>query len=584
MEIALVIGLLIAAVLLFASEKYSVDLVTIGLLVILTLTGILSPKEAFEGFSSDFMIILASLFVISGALAETGLLDHVGSQIIKRLKSESLFIAYTMLITGALSAFMNNTTVTALVTSPVIGMCRKLGISPSKVLMPVAYASILGGTCTLIGTSTNVAVSGYISNIGLKPLDFFEILWIGLILFGTGITFILIFRKQILPDYKEGSYTEEYRIKQYLSEVVISGKSNLIGQLVFKSDLALMDVRIIKILRKKDDLIPNRLTRIEQNDILLVECKMDDFIKIKESVGLDVLADTLTNTEIQSNKIRLVEVLVTPGSPLLDRSLKDIKFRQNYDLVVLGIHRFGETVAEKIGNLKLKIGDVLLVQGTEEAINTAKKMPEFSIVGDFKMTLFMKKKGVFTAMIFLIAILVSALNLIPLSIAFLTAALLTVVVGAIDVNRVYHMMNWKLLVLIGGMSSFGTALHNSGASEFLAKNIIKLLGDFGVMYVLAGFIILVIILTQPMSNAAAALVVLPIAIESAQILNSDPRTFAIAIMLGSSVSLIAPFEPSCILVYSPGKYKFADFIKAGLPLTIILFLLILFLVPVFWSL
>jgi di/tricarboxylate transporter len=196
----------------------------------------------------------------------------------------------------------------------------------------------------------------------------------------------------------------------------------------------------------------------------------------------------------------------------------------------------------------------------------------------------MKKKGVFTAMIFLIAILVSALNLIPLSIAFLTAALLTVVVGAIDVNRVYHMMNWKLLVLIGGMSSFGTALHNSGASEFLAKNIIKLLGDFGVMYVLAGFIILVIILTQPMSNAAAALVVLPIAIESAQILNADPRTFAIAIMLGSSISLIAPFEPSCILVYSPGKYKFADFIKAGLPLTIILFLLILFLVPVFWSL
>lgn len=584
MEIALVIGLLIAAVLLFATEKYSVDLVTIGLLVILTLTGILSPKEAFEGFSSDFMIILASLFVISGALAETGLLDHVGSQIIKRLKSESLFVAYTMLVTGALSAFMNNTTITALVTSPVVGMCRKLGISPSKVLMPVAYASILGGTCTLIGTSTNVAVSGYISNVGLEPLDFFEILWIGLILFGTGIAFILIFRKLILPDYKEGSYTDEYRIKQYLSEIVISGKSKLIGQLVFKSDLALMGVRIIRIIRKKEDFIPNRLTRIEKDDILLVECKMDDIIKIKESVGLDVLADTITNTEIQSNKIRLVEILVTPGSPFLDRSLKDIKFRQNYDLVVLGIHRYGETVAEKIGNLKLKIGDVLLVQGTEDTINASKKSPELSIVGDFKMALFMRKKGAFTAILFLAAILVSALNIIPLSVAFLTAALLTVLVGAIDVNRVYHVMNWKLLVLIGGMSSFGTALHNSGTSEFLAKSIINLLGDFGVMYVLAGFIILVIILTQPMSNAAAALVVLPIAIESAQILNADPRTFAIAIMLGSSVSLIAPFEPSCILVYSPGKYKFSDFIKAGLPLTIILFFLILFLVPVFWTL
>ncbi|WP_373055542.1 SLC13 family permease [Zunongwangia sp. H14] len=584
MEIIIVIGLLIAAIILFATEKFSVDVVTIGLLVILSLTGILTPAEAFEGFSSDFMIILASVFVISGALSETGLLDKLGATLVKRTKSNTLFIAYTMFITGSFSAFMNNTTVTALVTGPVVGICRKLNISPSKVLIPVAYSSILGGTCTLIGTSTNVAVSGYIASVGMEALHFFEIFGIGLILCITGIVFILLFWKKILPDHKEGSFAEEYKIKEYLSEIVIRENSDLIGELAFQSELAKWEVRIIKIIRGKDELIPNRFTRLELNDILLVECKMEDLIKVKEAVGLEVLADTIASTEIQSDKVRLMEVLVTPGSILADRSLKEIRFRQNYDLVVLGIHRFGSTISQKIGSLKFRIGDVLLVQGTEESIEAMKHSVEFSVMGDFKVNMFKERKGIFSALAFIIAIIVASFQLVPLSIAFLTAALLTVVVGAISVERAYEIMNWKLLILIGGMSAFGTAMHNSGASEFLAVNIIALLGDFGVRYVLAGFVILVILLTQPMSNAAAALVVLPVAIEAAQILNAEPRTFAIAIMLGASVSLITPFEPSCILVYGPGRYKFIDFIKAGVPLTIILLIIILILVPVFWPL
>ncbi|WP_373519092.1 SLC13 family permease [Pricia sp.] len=584
MEIALVIGLLALALVLFISERFSVDVVTIGLLVILTLSGILSPKEAFEGFSSDFMVILASIFVISGALSETGLLDKIGSQMIKLVKSKTLFVVYTMLVTGFFSAFMNNTTVTALVTGPVVGMCRKLGISPSKVLIPVAYASILGGTCTLIGTSTNVAVSGYIASNGLQPLGFFEILGVGLVLFTTGIIFILVFWKRILPDRTGASITEEYKIKQYLSEIVVLEKSKLIGQTVFHSDLSNWDVRIIKIIRDKDEFIPNRFTRFELDDILLVECKVDDLIKVKESSGLEVVADTITNKEIQSDKVRLAEVLVTPGSRLIDRSLKEARFRQNYDLVVLAIHRFGHTVSQKIGTLKLNIGDVLLVQGIEETIDSNRNSTDFSVVGDFKVNMFKERKGVLSALIFIIAVIAGSLQLVPLSIAFLAAALLVVMIGALPIERAYRIMDWKLLVLIGGMSAFGTAMQNSGASEFLAVNIINVLGDFGVIYVLAGFVILVIILTQPMSNAAAALVVLPVALEAAHILNANPRTFAIAIMLGASVSLITPFEPSCILVYGPGRYKFIDFIKIGVPLTLLLVILIMLLVPVFWPL
>lgn len=584
MEIALVLGLLVVAIILFATETFSVDVVTIALLVVLSLSGVLTPAEAFEGFSSDFMIILASIFVISGALSETGLLDKLGSKLIKGINSKSLFIAYTMLITGSFSAFMNNTTVTALVTGPVVGMCRKLNISPSKVLIPVAYSSILGGTCTLIGTSTNVAVSGYIESVGLEPLHFFEILGIGLILTGVGIVFMLLFWRKLLPEREEGSITEEYKIKQYLTEILIPEGSKLVGEYAFRSELAQWEVRIIKIIRGRDEIIPTPATILEVKDIMLVECKMDDLIKVKEHAELHVKADTMGKNEIQSDKVRLVEVLITPGSKLIGRTLKQSRFRQNYGLVALAIHRFEGMVSKKIGDIKLKIGDVLLVQGTEENINSIRNSTEFSVIGDFRVNMFRERKGILAASTFLLAIIAGSIGLVPLSVAFLTAALVTVMVGALHVERAYEIMNWKLLILIGGMSAFGTAMHNSGASEFLASNIINLMGGLGTIWVMAGFVVLVVLLTQPMSNAAAALVILPVAMDAANILGADPRSFAIAIMLGASVSLITPFEPSCILVYGPGKYRFMDFIKAGVPLTIILLIIILLLVPVIWTL
>ncbi len=527
-------------------------------------------------------MILASIFIVSAALSETGLLDKLGSQLIRRVRSKRLFVGYVMLVTGFFSAFMNNTSVTALVAGPVMGMCRKLAISPSKVLMPVAFASILGGTCTLIGTSTNVAVGGYIANVGLAPLGFFEFFWVGLLLFLAGMGVILLFWKRIMPDYKETSYAEEYEIKQYLSEIVITDTSRLIGQTVFRSELSKWDIRIIKIIREKTEFIPDSSTRFKARDLLLVECHLDDLMKVKESSGLEVLADTISSKEIQGGNIRLGEVLVIPGSPLIDQSLKEVRFRQNYDLVVLALHRHEFTASQKIGNIKLKIGDVLLVQGTEDTFEANRNSKDFSFIGDFRVNMFKERKGIISAIIFLLAVLLGSLGWVPLSIAFLTAALSVVLAGALSMERAYQVMDWKLLILIGGMSAFGTAMHNSGAAEFLANGIIQLLGGFGERYVLGGFVLLVILLTQPMSNAAAALVVLPVALEAAHILEASPRSFAIAIMLGASVSLITPFEPSCILVYGPGKYRFIDFIKAGLPVTLILFLLIMVLVPLFW--
>lgn len=583
MEAYLVIGLLVLAILLFASEKLPVDVITIGLLLILVITGLITPDEAFLGFSSDFMVILASIFVITGALNETGVLDKVGSYLVKIVrKNKWLFLINMMIITALLSAFMNNTTVTALVIGPAIAMSRKLKMLPSKVLIPIAFASMLGGTCTLIGTSTNVAVSGYIKQQGMEPLGFFEILPIGIILTVVGIIYILIFSKWLLPSRETKSFTEGYEIRQYLTEIYIAKNSKLIGQRVFDSDLAKSNVNIVRLLRNKENMIPVRSSVIEPEDVLLVECNIDELMKMKERQGIEILGDVITDTELQTNKIKLAEVLITPNSALINKSLKESRFRLNFDVIVLAVHRFNENLAMKIGDIKLKTGDLLLMQGHKDNIDALRNSPDFTVLGDFRVNMFKERKGIFTALFFIAAVLLGSLKVIPLSIAFLSASLMTVLIGAISTEKLYQVIDWRLLILIAGMSAFGIAMEKTGASVLLAEKIIKLVSGFGPNAVLAAFCVLVVLLTQPLSNAAAALVVLPVALQAAEMMNANPREFAVCIMLCASISFITPFEPSCILVYGPGKYKFIDFIKIGLPLTIILVIIILMVTPYYW--
>jgi di/tricarboxylate transporter len=582
MEIALVLGLLFLAVVLFASEKFSVDIVTIFLLIVLTSTGILTPEEAFSGFSSDFIIILASIFVVSGALKETGVLDRVGASLIKvSTTDKNMLRVYLMIITGAISAFMNNTTVTALFIGPVVGLCKKLNISPSRMLMPMAFASILGGTCTLIGTSTNVAVSGYLVKAGFESLSIFELAPIGLLIFGCGILYMALIGKYLLPSYDDGDLTESYDIKEYLSEIVISEGSPLIGEKIFSSELTNMDLRILNVIRGHINFLPDHLTVMQEGDMMLVEGKIDNLIKLKER-GILIKAETLTDEDLEDENIKLAEVLVTTQSSLIGKTLKEANFRQRFGLVVLAMHRFDQTLRNKIGDIRLKVGDLLLIQGNAERIQVIRNTSEVIVLGEFSPKLGMVNRGYAAVGIFLAAVLAGSLGILPLSIAFLSAALLTVLIKAISTQNAYQAIDWRLLILIGGMSAFGVAMQKTGAADFLAEIIVSTLQPLGITVILSGFVLLTVFLTQPMSNAAAALVVLPIAIQTALQLGVNPRSFGIAIMLAASVSLITPFEPSCILVYSPGKYKFMDFLKIGSGLTMVLMIIIVFLVPVFW--
>jgi di/tricarboxylate transporter len=583
MEIILVFGILVVVLLLFAAGRYPVELVTMGMLVVLIASGILTPAEAFAGFSNDFIWMLAALFIISGALQQNGVLDLIGSRLLRYTKARPAGLTTVIMMTvGFTSAFMNNTTVTAIYLSPVISVGRKLKISASKLLIPVAYASILGGTCTLIGTSTNIAVSGYLVKHGITEIGMFEILPIGATMFLVGTLYMALLGKNLLPDHPQESYTEEFGLREFVSEIIISAGSPLIGQPVFRSGLEAKGFSVLSIIRGSERFIPDEFSRLLEGDVLLVEGNVNNLMDIKNTEGVEIRGDQFGDKDLQGDSIRLAEVLVTPQSDFVNNTLQDARFRHEYGLVVIAIKRHGHAIVEKIGKTTLRVGDTLLVQGDHQRINQHRRKRELHILEDFKPLLYRKKKGGLIIATFLAAIVAALTGLLPVSVSFLAAALLILLSRLISLEKAYDSIDFRLLILIAGMSALGTAMTSSGAATWLSNQIIHSLSSFGLEAIMAGLVVLTVFLTQPMSNAAAAMVVLPVALDVARQLGVDPRPFAIAVMMSASVSLVTPFEPSCLLVFTPGRYRFADFFRTGFLLTVLLMMLLVLMIPLLW--
>ena len=619
--IFIVLSLLVLAVILFATRALPVDLVTIFLLLALVLTGILDTAQAFAGFSSQIIIILGSIFVINGALLEGRVLDLVSTWLLRVAGgSTNKLLLTTMSVVSGLSGFMNNTAVTSLFIGPTMSVARKLKTSPSKLLMPVCFASILGGTCTLIGTSTNVAVSGEIqrqheaglvewiaqggkdlngdgeldsldyflhaetNNLNIyKPLGLFEITPLGLLIMGVGIVYLMLIGRKLLPDYPDESLAEDFNIREYVSEIVVMSGSKLIGELVYKSSLTQMDFQIIKILRKKKSFVPNARSKFEENDVLLISGRIDDLMAVKDASGIEIKAETkLEDDSLQTEETKIAELLITPKSTLIRNSLKEANFRQRFGLAVLAIYRHGQVLGRKLGVIKLQAGDLLLVQGSKDRLQALENDTNLvSLDVNEAPSADRRRKGFMALIFFGFAVLAGGFNLAPLPVCFLSAAAMTVATGCITMQKAYEVIDWRVLIVIGGMTAFGAAMRESGTANWLAGGIQSAFES--PRMVLAGFILLTMFLTQTMSNAAAALVVLPVAMQTADTLNVSGQTYAIAVMLGASSSFVAPFEPACILVSGPGKYRFSDYVKAGLGLTLIMAFLVWFFVPIIWG-
>lgn len=588
-EIALLLGLILVAVVFFSFEWVSADVVALGLLLTLMLTGLLPADKAFAGFGSDTVIMIIGLLIMTAALLKAGVVDIVGRLILRRVgKSVPLLLLAIMLAVAALSAFISNTAAAAFFVPVAIGVAAKAGVASSRLLMPVAFAAILTSSVSLISTSTNMVVSGLMTNAGLAPMGMFELAPVGIPIAIVGLAYMFFIGRHWIPNRSTpGDLIEGFGIRSYLTEVLILPKSPLAGKALAETGLGSdLDLNVLRVVRNKDQyLLPRANMTMEAGDVLLVEGPREEILKVKDTAGIEIKPDIkLSDPNLRSEETALVEALVVPKSPLIGRTLRGLRFRERHGLQVLGLNRHGKNVLNKLSRIALRVGDVLLIQGRKSNIPALNDEGMFSILGEIAEKRPDRLRAARTGIIFCGAMVLATFNVVSLPVAMLLGAFCTFATHCVTPTDAYREVEWRAVILIASMLALGEAMTATGTAKYLAELVASGTAGLDPIWLLGGVFLLTVLLTQPMSNQAAAAVILPIAVQTAQELNLNPRTFAMMIAVAASCSYLTPLEPACLMVYGPGRYRFSDFLRVGAPLVMLLFGMALWLVPKYWPL
>jgi di/tricarboxylate transporter len=589
LEIGFIFGIVGLTIILFSIEIISPDIIALGIIALLVLGGLLPLDRALAGIGSEAFILILGLLVMTAALEKNGVVKMVGDWILRKTNYENdRFVFIIMLATAGLSGLMSNTGATAFFLPIVIGMARDLKTSRSKLLMPLAFASILASSVTLISTTTNIVVSGIMEAKGLQPFGMFELTPVGILILALGIIYMLLIGNKLVPDrpYDE-PFSSATNVRNYLTELIVPEDSTLCGKTLAQAALGRdLDLTVLRIEKaNKSFLMPSAAAIIEAGDVLYVEGERDGLLHIKEKTDLELKPrEEITNQAFQSENVGLFEVILLPRSPLIGRSLKQLNFRYRYGMQVLGINRSGRTIRRKISEVRLAVGDQLLLQGNRASALAMDESKIFRLLHVIRIEESQPNSAKISVGIFLGVLSLAAINIISVPVAAILGMLLVFITGCITPEEAYRTVNWQSLILIGGMLALGYAIQDSGAAQYLSETIIRFTEGMHPIWLLGGFFLLSMLLSQPMSNQAAAVVVVPIAIQTAIQLGLNPRSFAVMIALGASCSFLTPLEPSCMMVYGPGNYRFMDFVKVGLPLTVLIFLTAVIMVPILWPL
>ena len=587
LQIAILLAILITALVLFSFEWVSADVVALGVLMALILSGVLPAEDAFAGFGSDTVMLILGLLILTAALVRTGVVTLVGGALLRRTNGDSNRLL-TMITIGAavLSALMSNTAATAFFLPIVTGLASRLQANLSKLLMPLAFSAILASSLTLVSTSTNIVVSGLMTQYDLPPIHMFELTPVGLPIVTVGLVYMLTFGRSLIPDRAHAEeLTEEFGLRPYLAEILIPPGSPLDGKTLEESGLGRdLDLTVLRLDRGKENVYaPEAGTRLREGDVLMVEGGRDEILRVKTTGGAVIHPEVkFSDPELQSKDVVLVEVILPPRSPLIGRTLRRLQFRERYGLQVLAINSHGETVRRKISDVVLRLGDVLLIQGSQANIAAQEGNRVFTVLGSVQQKVPNLRRAPLAIAIFIGSLAAATFNLVTLPVAIMAGAVLAFLTGCITPEEAYREVEWKVLILIGSMLALGVAMENTGTAKFLADTIVHLTGNANPIWLLTGFFLLTVLLTQPMSNQAAAAVVVPVAIQTAQHLGLNPRTFTIMIAVAASTSYLTPLEPACLMVYGAGHYRFVDFLKVGFLLTILIYIVAIVLVPFFW--
>jgi di/tricarboxylate transporter len=594
LEIAIVLGVITLMFILFVGELFPLDVTALSILAVVLVLGYISPEEAISGFANPAVITIALLFVLSHALQKSGILEYMVIRLNKLTERSRFLGLFVFLISVALaSAFVNNTAIVAIFIPLTIRLAQKYNLSPSKLLMPLSYIAIIGGTLTLVGTSTNLLVNSiYVNSISsAPPLGMFEFAKFGLVMLVIGMAYLLIAVPFLIPSRTvTSSLTKSYHMGGYLTELKVSADSPLVGRTCKERAVNKnYDITVLDILRDGKLISKNiRDTFIHPEDILFVRGSLENFLRMKEVEKVTMLTDEkLTQDELIHDDNTLVECLITNRTDLVGKSLMEINFRRRFGSFILAIRREGEILRKKIAHVVLQAFDTLLIYGPIEKIKELSDSGDFIVLGEIEATLQKHKYWWVSVAVIFGAVILAALGIVPILKGALIGAIFLLVIRVITANEAYQSINWQVIVLIAALIPLGIVIQKSGTSFWIGTVLNDIANAFDPLIrptIMLSLIYLVtIILTEMTSNAATAIIMTPIAISAAQQMGLDPRTFVFAVCFAASASFITPIGyQTNLMVYSPGGYKFTDYVRVGLPLAIVLWCMATWLIPILW--
>ena len=554
---------------MFIWEKIAIDITSLIAMALLMLTGVLTTKEGIAGFSNDATVTILFLFLLSAGLEKTGAVNLVGKAMIKYIgKNQKMAFVTVILVCGLISAFLNNTAVVIIFMPIVFKIAKFTNQSPSKLLMPLSFAAIMGGTLTLIGTSTNLVVNGVVVEHGYEPFGMFEVTPTGLILFITFFLYMYFIGIKLIPARRSAeSLTEDYDLKDFLTEIIIQPGSPFLGKRIFDTPLVTeLSLEVVEISDAKGTLwLPDDYELLEENDTVLVRGSASDIMLLKQMNGVTFKQTfDVDDIDLKSNETALIEVVIGPNSSLARSTFKEIDFRELYEAIPLAVRRQGEIIEGRLDEIELRFGDDLLLEIKKDSFDQLKRGGDFVFTQEIEKEVIDKKKVWITSGILLMVILTSAFEILPIIQGAIIGTILMFLFKCITIREAYREVDWRIIFVLAALLPLGTALEKTGAAEMLAGYMETYISGYGPFITLFVLFAVTSIITSLMSNQATAALLSPIAISLGVQMGIDPKPLLFAVMFAASTCYLTPLGyQTNIMIYGPGNYKFVDFIKVG---------------------
>ncbi|MBM3858234.1 MAG: SLC13 family permease [Verrucomicrobia bacterium] len=574
-----------ATIWFFAAEKFPVDLVAVMVLAALVLCRLVTPVEGVSGFANPATITVAAMFVLSAGLAKTGAVSSVGRALAVIGVNRWILLPVMMVVVAALSAFINNTACVAILLPVVLALAVQKKIAPSKLLIPLSFASQFGGVCTLIGSSPNILVSSMAAQAGLEPFSMFEMGRFGLILCGAGVLYFLVAGQFLLPTAGDATLTETYQLGGYVTELRVMEQSPLIGRTVTEARVGeRAGLIVLEVLRGAEKIIAPHDELLQAGDVLLVRGDMQRVMAFKTAQKLEIAPEfKLADETLRARDLHLTEVVIAPNSRMAGQTLVELDFRRQFSAIVLAIHRHGEALRDKLNAVRLQAGDVLLLISAREQAPRFRGNPNFLVLDRVEEPSLRRRKAPVALLILATVVALAALNLMPIVVAALLGCMALVLTRCLTLDEAYAAVDWKVIVVLAGVLPLGLAMEKTGTAQLLADQALWAVGWLGPIGALTVVYLVTLLLSEIMSNTATAAMMVPIGISTALALDVSPRPFLMAIAFAAATCFATPVGyQTNLMVYTPGGYKFRDYLRVGIPLDILLTALALYFIPKFW--